>query len=153
MLLRMRNEAGNGEDKGKYGRALYAYCERQWEGEQSTLAAWARRHQFTASTVGRWRGSDPAIGTWRHIAEALDVTMIELLVIMGVVTKEEASIPARDLTVQDDALDALAHNASERKILADLVAGFARMRADAQTVTVSDDTKGAARRRRGTTRK
>ena len=118
MILHMSNA------KGAHGRALYRYLEQVWKASDTTANAWAWEHGFQPPTVNRWgKETDPDLATLEHLAAALNLRLIDVLLIGEYITNEDVQgrnipEPAKpsvlvaiqvDESLSEDSKQALAH--------------------------------------------
>lgn len=92
-IFRMSNT-----DPAEYGPRLYSYLERHWHALGTNANAWAGQHPaIQGPTVSRWKaGSIPSLPAMRAVADALGVTMLDVLVASGVVDPKDAKRELRE---------------------------------------------------------
>lgn len=81
----------NNVDESEYGPRLYAYLEQHWRALGTNANQWTGLHpDLQGPTVSRWRtGSVPKIAAMRAVADALGVSLVDVLVAAGVLDKRE----------------------------------------------------------------
>ena len=77
----------------EWGPNLYAYLEAYWRANGTNANAWSGAHVgIEAPTLSRWRGgSVPSLTTMRTVADALGLSMLDILLIAGIVDASEAT--------------------------------------------------------------
>lgn len=90
MIFRMSSSNVHPDE---YGPRLYSYLERHWRAAGTNANAWVNQHPtLQGPTVSRWKtGSVPSLAAMRAVADALDVTMLDVLVAAGVVDSAEVN--------------------------------------------------------------
>lgn len=136
-MLHMSND-----DAATYGPNLYAYLAEHWTALGTNQNAWCDAHPgIHAPTVSRWRtGTEPRLPAFRQVADALGVSVVDVLVAAGVLRSDEvggrvatAPVPASldvalrtDPTLSDDL----------RKAVRDIVRAWRNVESgEAETVT------------------
>lgn len=78
-------------DPTEYGPRLYAYLEAFWRANNTTANAWCDQHPgIHGPTLHRWRnGAEPKLSGCRAVADALGVSLVDLLLASGVIRKDE----------------------------------------------------------------
>lgn len=78
-------------DESEYGPRLYAYLEQHWRALGTNANQWTGQHpELQGPTVSRWRtGSVPKVAAMRAVADALGVSLVDVLVAAGVLDKRE----------------------------------------------------------------
>lgn len=128
-----------------YGPRLYAYLETHWRAQGTNANAWVNQHPgIQGPTVSRWRnGSVPSLANMRAVADALGVSMLDVLTAAGVVDERDAKrAPATPAPPSIDAAIAGDPNLTDlqRRTLGDILASLREVEG------------GRATRRRGRTR-
>lgn len=78
-----------------HGARLTRYLETVWDDLGTTRGAWCRQHRIADSTVMRWSiGVEPDMRNYRAVAAALELPLLDILVIAGEVTLEKGDRPA-----------------------------------------------------------
>ncbi len=74
-----------------WGPRLYAYLERYWATHDTNRNAWSGVHAGVEPvTLYGWKkGNIPSLTTMQAVATALGATMLDLLIVAGVVDKKE----------------------------------------------------------------
>ena len=87
MLACMQTRASVDE----WGPNLYAYLERYWRANGTNANAWTDAHPgIQGPTVSRWRtGTVPSLQAMRAVADALAVSMCDVLTAAGVIDAKE----------------------------------------------------------------
>jgi hypothetical protein len=83
-LIRMTSVAG------EWGPNLYRHLEAHWHAVGTTQNAWSEANGFHPSTVYRWgQGKQPGLDHMQAVAAALGVTLLDVLLIAGVIDAED----------------------------------------------------------------
>ncbi|HET8581732.1 MAG TPA: helix-turn-helix transcriptional regulator [Jatrophihabitans sp.] len=99
-------------DTAQHGPALYAYLADYWRTNGTNQNAWCDQHPgIHAPTVSRWRnGTEPRLSAFRAVADALGVSILDVLQAAGVITAAEAkgrtvaphAAPSLDVALERD---------------------------------------------------
>lgn len=75
-------------DPASWGPNLYAYLETYWAAHGTNANAWSDKHPgIQSATISRWQGgSIPSLPVMQRVADALNVTVLDLLVVAGIVS-------------------------------------------------------------------
>lgn len=105
-----------------HGQALHRFLEQEWAALGVTRGAWCRSNGISDSTMVRWQqGTDPDYRLMRQVADALDRSMLEILIAgkyirpeevdgLGVPPRQQVSVSEAirlDPSLTDEARDAL----------------------------------------------
>jgi hypothetical protein len=117
-------------DAEQWGPRLHAWLEAYWRANNTNANAWTDSHPgIQGATVSRWKsGTVPSLQAMRSVADALGISIVEVLKIAGVVREGEdghgevivPAPPSIDVAIaQDESLSPLA-----RKTLRDILAAI-----------------------------
>jgi transcriptional regulator with XRE-family HTH domain len=114
-----------------HGAALYAYLSAYWRAHGTNQNAWCDAHPgIQAPTVSRWaRGTEPSLSALRKVADALGISMLDILIAADVITEAELDRPAPAAPAAPSFLDAVRLDPDltdrEREIYPEMRAAFA----------------------------
>lgn len=114
--------------RGAHGRSLMAFVDNELVALGEAPTSWARRHDITASNLGKWRDGDmdPTLPALEDVAAALGRPLVDLLIAAGYITPDEVGGRTVMPTPPPDVSHAIENDSSltevERQVLRSAVA-------------------------------